>query len=396
MKILVVDDDPVSLKMLEVAAKSLGHEVACVTSAEQAWERFRASPVPIVISDWVMPGMSGPELCRRIRESQQQHYTYFVLVTSKSDRESLLAGFEAGADDFLSKPVDREELQARLRSGGRLVSLETQLADRVKELDAAYGRMKQDLQAAASLQQALLPYQGAKIEKCGVAWRLRPCEELAGDILNYFVIGGHYLAFYLVDVSGHGVAASLWAVTLSRQLVPIPGPSVLLGPGEPTLDGQVRTPAAVLERLNSQYTPPEGTHGHFFTIAYCLLDLDSGSLRFCVAAHPQPVVVRTSGQLDVLSEGNMAIGLIKEATFQEGTVQLGPGDRVFIYSDGVPEASSPDDSFLGDDAVADHIRATRSESLDSSAQHLVDRVCEWCSPSNPQDDVSVIAVEWQP
>lgn len=397
MKILIVDDDPTSLKMLELTARSLGHEVTCVMSGEEAWEHFCATPVPIVISDWMMPGMDGPELCRLIREYKQERYTYFVLVTSKSDRASLLAGFEAGADDFLAKPVDREELQARLRSGARLVELESRLADHVKELDAAYKRIKQDLQSAASIQQALLPQHTMEIPGCEVSWRVHPCEELGGDILNYFVIGGRYLAFYLIDVSGHGVPASLWAVTLSRQLVPIPGQSVVLGDaGDRTVDGKVRSPGAVLERLNAQYTPSQGTLGQFFTVAYCLLDLHTGKVRYALGGPPTPYLLRAGSKLDELTVNNPAIGLFPEAVFEEGAEQLAPGDRIFLYSDGLTEASTPTEEFLGDEAVADHIRNSRSEKLDASVQSLVDRVNAWCAPHRPQDDVSVIAVEWRP
>lgn len=124
MKILIAEDDPVSRLLLCRSLIKLGHEVVQATTGLEAWEACQKEPVPMVVSDWMMPDLEGPELCRRIRAMHLPRYTYFILLTTLSGREHYLEGIEAGADDFLTKPLDRELLQARLHVAERIIGLQ--------------------------------------------------------------------------------------------------------------------------------------------------------------------------------------------------------------------------------------------------------------------------------
>lgn len=136
MRILVAEDDAVSLLILRRAVEKLGHECLAAEDGERAWRLYEENPgVDVIISDWMMPGMDGLELCRRIRDDGRKGYTYFIFLTALSDKEHLLQGFEAGADDYLAKPLDREELQVRLISARRLTGLHRQLAAQRAELE---------------------------------------------------------------------------------------------------------------------------------------------------------------------------------------------------------------------------------------------------------------------
>jgi DNA-binding response OmpR family regulator len=131
MRVLAVEDDPVSRRVLTGMLQALGHEPIAAEDGESAWQRFRADPVEVVITDWMMPGMDGLELTQRIREARRDRYTWVLLLTALRGRERYLDGMQAGADDFMSKPVDREELHARLRVAERLLGLQRQ----VKQLE---------------------------------------------------------------------------------------------------------------------------------------------------------------------------------------------------------------------------------------------------------------------
>ena len=128
ISLLVVDDDPVSSGQLGALAKAAGYEVQSAPDGRQAWELLQLARVPIVISDWYMPEMDGPELCRRIRARTREPYVYFILVTSRGGKQQYLAGMEAGADDFIAKPVDADELRARLKVAERILGLRKELA----------------------------------------------------------------------------------------------------------------------------------------------------------------------------------------------------------------------------------------------------------------------------
>ncbi len=134
MKILVAEDALVSRRLLERHLQAWGHDVVAATDGAEAWQCFSEDEFPIVISDWMMPEMDGPELVRRIRASGRPGYVYIILLTAKSQTEDLVEGMEAGADDFVAKPFERDELQARLRAGERIIQLEQTLAQQNREL----------------------------------------------------------------------------------------------------------------------------------------------------------------------------------------------------------------------------------------------------------------------
>lgn len=129
MKILVAEDDPVSSLVLSRALERLGHKVLLATNGEAALNRFRAEPCPTVVSDWMMPGMDGLELCGKIRALAPERYTYVVLLTAKTQPEDRLLALSAGVDDFLTKPIDMPDLTARIRVAERITSWQRQLEE---------------------------------------------------------------------------------------------------------------------------------------------------------------------------------------------------------------------------------------------------------------------------
>ena len=126
MKVLIADDDPISRKLLQSYLQKWGCEVMAAENGLEAWSCFERDEFPIVITDWMMPELDGVELVRRIRASPRPGYVYVILLTAKGQKEDLVAGMDAGADDFLTKPFDRDELRVRLRAGERIVALEQQ------------------------------------------------------------------------------------------------------------------------------------------------------------------------------------------------------------------------------------------------------------------------------
>jgi DNA-binding response OmpR family regulator len=129
MNILIVDDEAVSRRLLQNYLQKWGHDVTVAENGAEAWRLFEAGSFPIVITDWEMPEVDGVELVRRIRAASASRpgYVYAILLTAKSQKEDLVQGMEAGADDFLTKPFDRDELRVRLRAGERIMLLEKEL-----------------------------------------------------------------------------------------------------------------------------------------------------------------------------------------------------------------------------------------------------------------------------
>jgi diguanylate cyclase (GGDEF)-like protein len=140
VRVLIAEDDAVSRLMLRRAVEHLGHEVLVATDGTDAWELYRQNTqntIDVIVSDWLMPGMDGLDLCRRVRASQRETYTYFMLLTSLEGKQHFMQGMQAGADDYLTKPLDREELRVRLQVASRVTALHHQLAEKTRELEAA-------------------------------------------------------------------------------------------------------------------------------------------------------------------------------------------------------------------------------------------------------------------
>lgn len=138
MRILIADDEQTSRRMLETYLVKWGYEVTVATDGTQAWEILQQGDAPrLVILDWMMPGLDGIDICRRLREREDGSLTHVIILTSRETQQDTVTGFEAGADDFISKRINRAELRARIRVGERMVELQQALAGRITELEQA-------------------------------------------------------------------------------------------------------------------------------------------------------------------------------------------------------------------------------------------------------------------
>jgi len=143
VRVLIAEDDPVSRRILEHRLIRAGHEVVTAADGNEAWHALEGQPeIRLAVIDWMMPGVDGAELCRRIRRRTGGRYVYVLMLTARNQPEDVLAGFEAGADDYVTKPCDPSELQSRLRAGERIVALESALHSKVTELGDAIAQVK--------------------------------------------------------------------------------------------------------------------------------------------------------------------------------------------------------------------------------------------------------------
>jgi diguanylate cyclase (GGDEF)-like protein len=135
LRVLVADDDPVTRRILQLSLQRLGHDCVLAKDGNEAWATFQADAIDVVISDWTMPGIDGIELCKLVREGGKAAYTYFILLTANDDKQHFLAGMQSGADDYLKKPPDPDELQVRMISATRITALHRQLSQQNAELE---------------------------------------------------------------------------------------------------------------------------------------------------------------------------------------------------------------------------------------------------------------------
>jgi phosphoserine phosphatase RsbU/P len=172
MKVLIAEDDMVSRRLLESTLAKWGYEAVTAEDGAQAWELLSRPNSPrLAILDWMMPGLDGPEVCRRLRLTPHGAHSYVLLLTARTERHDAVVGLEAGADDFITKPFDRDELRARLNVGRRIVQLQERLEVRVLDLERALAEVRQ--------LRGLLPI-------CAYCKRVREGDEYRQSLEQYF------------------------------------------------------------------------------------------------------------------------------------------------------------------------------------------------------------------
>ncbi len=225
LTVLVVDDSRAQRHMVAMHLRRWGYSVIEAESGVAALATCGVAQVDIVISDWMMPGLSGLEFCKAFRALERQSYGYFVLLTSKSEKTEIADGLEAGADDFLTKPLSSSELRARLRAGERMLSMQAELLAKnrmivstLEELQAIYDSLDRDLIEARKVQQTLIRDRLQDFGAAKVALLLRNSGRVGGDLVGSFRIDLHRIAVYAIDVSGHGVASAMMTARLAGLL----------------------------------------------------------------------------------------------------------------------------------------------------------------------------------
>jgi len=197
MKILIAEDDQVSRSVLERSLKKWGHEVVVTCDGLAAYQVLLRDDAPrMAILDWMMPGLDGPEVCRKVRDLNHQEPAYIILLTAKQQKEDIVVGLDSGADDYVGKPFDHQELRSRIRVGERMIALQQKLADRVRKLEVAL--------AEVSLLNGLLPI-------CSYCKKVR-------DDQNYWQEVETYVAAHSDVHFSHGICPTCWHQVVEPEM----------------------------------------------------------------------------------------------------------------------------------------------------------------------------------
>ncbi|MCB2129133.1 MAG: SpoIIE family protein phosphatase [Rhodobacteraceae bacterium] len=398
---MVVDDSRMQRKILSSQLARAGYDVIEAGSANEALALCRDTVPDIVISDWMMPGMTGLEFCQALRALAHDSYTYFILLTSKTETAEVARGLDNGADDFLTKPVSGDELRARIAAGDRILRMERELTDKnrllsstLAELQSLYDSVDRDLIEARKLQQSLVSERHKDFGNAEASLLLRPSGHVGGDLVGFFAIDADRVGLFSIDVSGHGITSALMTARLAGYLSgSSPEQNIALvrtGPG--TFDA--RAPEDLAAHMNRIVLQEMETE-NYFTLAYAIIDLRSGDIAMVQAGHPHPILQRSDGSIEKLGTGGLPIGLIADARYDRFDARLRPGDRLFLMSDGITEAEGPGGQQLGEDGLAALMQRLSGLHGQVFLEALVWNVADFCKEEFG-DDVSGALFEFHP
>ena len=331
--------------------------------------------------------MDGVELIRRIRACQRPAYVYAILVTSKSQKEDLVEGMEAGADDFVTKPFDRDELRVRLRAGQRVIELETALRASLEELAQARQR---EAETGAKIQQTLLLGQPPRdLPGARVAALTIPSQQIDGDFYDFFRHSDHCLDVVVGDVMGKGVPAALLGAAIKSHFLRA------LSQLSASLDqGKLPAPEEIVTVVHTDVTRQFIGLESFVTLCYARFDLESRQVAFVDCGHTKTVHFQCRrGICETLRGRNIPLGFSEREIYQQVAVPFEAGDMFFFYSDGVTEAKNETGEFFGEDRLLELIRAHGGLEPEALIDKVRSAVVAFAQAETFADDVTCVAVK---
>lgn len=402
-RVLVVDDSRLQRRILVASLKKWGFEVVEADSGEAAMDICQKETPDLILSDWMMPGMNGLEFCRAFRARTSEDYGYFILLTSKSEKNEVAEGLDAGADDFLTKPVSSDELRARISAGERILRMQRELSEKNRivsetlgELQRVYDAIDKDLIQARKIQESLVPELSKEFGSSTVSLLLKPCGHIGGDLVGMFSPGVNRIGFYSIDVSGHGITSAMMTARLGGYLSSNYFDQNVGMEKRFNRFYALRQPEEVASLLNARLIADTGIE-EYFTMAYCIADLRSGVVKMVQAGHPHPLLLRKSGEMEFIGKGGVPVGLVPDIGYSQEEFTMERGDRLLLFSDGFTEARLEDGSMLEPEGLLELVKKCGPEQngkefLDDLYWHLTQIMSK---EHGLEDDVSATLFEYQ-
>ena len=369
-RVLLVDDAKANLDILVEGLKS-DHKLSLALNGEMALQIAARTPPDLVLLDIVMPGLDGYEVCRRLRQMPETAEVPIMFLSSLEEVQNKTRGFEAGANDYLTKPFEMLEVKARVRS---LLKAKA-YSDAVKEQIAS------ELRVAREIQMGMLPHDFAGMEQAysvefGAV--LEPAREVGGDLYGVCAATKERLVVFLGDVSGKGIPASMFmvrAISLARLL-----------------SREIAEPERILARLNDELAA-DNPSGMFVTFLCAVFDPGSGRLTLANAGHCRPVLLR-SGEPPSWAVQHLgtALGFEPGLEFERTELTLHADDTLVFYTDGVSEAFNPQDECYGNERLLVDAGVLAGQSAPAITAGLLQKVRAFAGSAPQSDDIAVLTL----
>jgi serine phosphatase RsbU (regulator of sigma subunit) len=374
--ILIVDDTPINIGVISGALKD-SYKTKVATNGEKALAIASGDDKPdLILLDVMMPIMDGYEVCRRLKENPETRDIPVIFLTGQTGTEDETRGFEVGAVDYIHKPFSEAVVKARVRTHLMLREAHAQIAQQLLAINI-------ELEMARQIQLSILPRETPKIAGLDIVARYLPMTSVAGDFYDFILVDDKHVGVLIADVSGHGLPSALIASMLQ----------VALAAQAP----QAADPVRVLSGLNRALC---GKFEHnFVTAAYVFVDMEKRLLTYAGAGHPPLLFWRKSaGKTNELLENGLILGMFDEATYASMESPIEDGDRVVLYTDGIPETKSPSEQEFGTARFVRFMENNRSLAVDQFADGLLDELSRWSEQprgQGQQDDITVLTLDFK-
>ncbi|HVF85344.1 MAG TPA: SpoIIE family protein phosphatase [Abditibacteriaceae bacterium] len=394
-RILIVDDEEFNRELLEGLVEMFGYVPETACDGQEALEKITPE-IDLVLLDAMMPGMDGFEVARRTRANHEVEQIPIVMVTALTSKEDRLRAVEAGANDFITKPIDRTELRVRMTSLLKIKEAQDAIKRSEEDLRARNALMQADLDLARAMQEAFILKQYPNFPpnvangESGLSFchRYIPASTLGGDFFDVLALSETQAGVFICDVMGHGVRSAL-VTAMMRALV-----------GE--RNSAAHDPAKFLEAINRHLLSilEQANTPMFASAFYFIADVEKGRICYANAGHPSAIHVRRSDNTAqwLLADASLSgpvLGLFPDVTYTSACCDLGADDLLLLFTDGIFEVNNKDneDDEFGENRVLEAVRQRVHLPTAQILDQLLIEVRDFAGKDAFEDDVCLIAME---
>jgi serine phosphatase RsbU (regulator of sigma subunit) len=366
--ILIVDDNPANVEILQMRLMANSYDVITAIDGEMGLNMAREKLPDLILLDIMMPKMDGFEVCRQLKGDLTIPFMPIILVTAKTESKDVVAGLEAGGDEYLTKPVDHAALVARVKSMLRIKSLHDTVLEQSTEL-------KKQLKTATKIQTLFWP-EIPDLEAGGHIWAVSiPASYVGGDLYDVIKLPDGSLLAYVADVSDKGVPAALIMAALSSKIR-----------SESRVHNDI---GQLLSSINSSMYNLISEEGFFATIVLVRFWPKSGKMQLALGGHLQPLWIVKDGLGDMPQLNGVSLGITVNANYDKEEITLSPGESILLYSDGLIEAENEEQEFFGNERLINYARDKKDRQI---GEGLLSEIRKWRGNALINDDLTMLEI----
>lgn len=366
--ILIVEDNPASLDIMQVRLTANKYQVVTATDGEEGLAMAQTHHPDLILLDIMMPKMGGLEVCRRIKNDPKLPFMPIIMVTAKADSKDVIAGLEAGGDEYLTKPVDHGSLVARVKSMLRIKELHDTVLEQSSQL-------KNQLKTASVIQKLFwpeLPNLGGGVHIWAAS---HPASYVGGDFYDVITLPDTSIIAYVADVAGKGVPAALIMAALSMKIRT-----------EALLQQDINS---LLQAVNTGMYNLASEEGYFVTLVLLRFWPIEGKIELVRAGHPNPVWIADGVFKQIPPLKGVSLGIVTDVEYEKTELWLGSGDSLLLFSDGVIEAENEARELFGDDRLIDYIDSAKGP---PRGLELLEVIGKWRGEAEVNDDLTLLEI----
>lgn len=385
--ILIVDDNPKNRQVLGEILTDEGYQVIIAQNGMQALKAAQAFPPDMILLDVMMPEMDGFETCEQLKADSRTHDIPVIFLTALGSMADKVKGFEKGGVDYVTKPIQIEELVMRVATHLQLNQLQSELKKANQELEQQKIQMEEELQTAAAVQHHLLPKKLPQHQRLDLGTHYQSTSETCGDWYGFMTSFKSHLYVLIGDVTGHGASAALVTATASSAchlLEEMYSEGVALDTAPPL-------PSTLMNYLNHAVFDT-GNPTHFMTFLIARLNLETLELTFSNAGHCTPLLFRNKRMKHLLNL-NPWLGAQRHQKFGDSSFALESGDILYFYTDGLTEAANLDNEMWGERRLVSYLKSCPDASPQALVSGSVQKMQTWRGARPLDDDISLVAVK---